>query len=127
MASGTTADAIPLDSYSFAAAGAVISLYAQIGLYRLLLALLTVLALIRYRSMIPLLYLLLLAELLGSRLLDRLYPIAKSGVASAGAGSALILIMLGLAFAGLVFSLLPIDSMPKADGRFSPDVWKGLG
>src|ERR1700722_15525723 len=82
-----TADAIPLDSYSFAAAEAVISLYAQIGLYRLLLALLTVLALIRYRSMIPLLYLLLLAELLGSRLLDRLYPIAKSGVASAGAGS----------------------------------------
>jgi hypothetical protein len=117
-----TADAIPLASYSRAAAAAVVSLYAQIGLYRLLLALLTALALLRYRGMIPLLYLLLLAELLGSRLLDGLYPIAKSGVASAMAGSALILAMLGLAAGGLLLSLLPIDSAPRADGRFPREV-----
>lgn len=101
-----SADNMPLSLYGGGGAQAVTSLFAQIGLYRLLLALLTVLALLRYRSMIPLLYLLLLAELLGSRLLDRFYPIAKSA-APGQTGSALILSMLAMALAGFVASLLP--------------------
>ncbi len=102
-----TADAIPLSGYSGGGAQAVVSLFAQIGLYRLLIALLTALALIRYRAMIPLLYLLLLLELLGSRLLDHFYPIAKPAAASGGTGSALILGILALSLIGFVLSLMP--------------------
>jgi hypothetical protein len=102
-----TADAIPLSSYTGGGAQAVISLFAQIGLYRLLLALLTALALVRYRAMIPLLYLLLLLELLGSRLLDYFYPIAKPAGASGQTGSALILGILALTLIGFVLSLIP--------------------
>jgi hypothetical protein len=101
-----TADNIPLSLYGGGGRQAVMSLFAQIGLYRLLLALLTATALIRYRSMIPLLYLLLLVELLASRLLDQFYPIAKTA-APGQAGSALILGLIALAAVGLVVSLWP--------------------
>ncbi len=101
-----TADNMPLSLYGGGGAQTVISLFAQIGLYRLLLALLAVLALVRYRNMIPLLYLLLLAELLGSRILDQFYPIAKA-TAPGQAGSTLILGLLALAIVGFAASLLP--------------------
>ena len=48
----TSADGIPLDSYDAAGAEAVISLFALLGLSRVLLGLTGVMALIRYRAMI---------------------------------------------------------------------------
>src|SRR5665213_1845750 len=55
----TSADGIPLDSFGTAGAEALIAL---LGLYLLLFALLGVVVLIRYRAMIPFMYLLLLIQ-----------------------------------------------------------------
>ena len=49
---------IPLDTYSDGAAANVIAIFSQWGLSQLLLTLMFILVLIRYRSLIPLFYLL---------------------------------------------------------------------
>ncbi len=99
----TGADGIPLDSFGIAGAQAVIALFALLGLNGLLLALLGIVVLIRYRAMIALFYLLLLLQQLGSRALGLLHPIAKSG---AQTGSALVLGILAVTVIGFVLSLL---------------------
>jgi hypothetical protein len=63
------ADGIPLDRYGADGADAVIALFAIAGLFRVLLAMQGVAALIRYRAMIPFLYLLLLILHVGSKAL----------------------------------------------------------
>src|SRR5206468_3350683 len=75
----TNADGIPLDSYNAAGAQAVLAFFALWGLGQAILALLGVLALIRYRSMIPLIYLVLLIEQLGRKALFLAKPIAHAG------------------------------------------------
>jgi hypothetical protein len=102
----STADGIPLDSYSAGAADAVVALFALLGLFQLLIALLGVVALIRYRAMIPFLYLVLLIQMLGNRALSLLHPIAQSGVSGAHAGSVLSLGLLAATVIGFVLSLL---------------------
>lgn len=109
----TTADGIPLDSFGAAGAEAVIALFALLGLYFVLLALLGILVLIRYRAMIPLMYLLLLAQQLGGRVLGLLHPIARSGASSAQLGSALILGILAATVLGFVLSLLGNSRSPE--------------
>ncbi len=73
----TSADGIPLDSYGHDAAGMVLLLFALLGVYGLFLPLLSVVALIRYRAMIPLVYVLLLVFQLGSRAVRLLHPTAS--------------------------------------------------
>jgi hypothetical protein len=75
----TTADGIPLDAFTPAGARAVISFLALWGWSQLIFSLLGVLALVRYRSMVPLVFLLLLCELLGRKLILLVLPIAKLG------------------------------------------------
>ena len=98
----TSADGIPLDSYDAAAAQVVIALFALLGLYLLLFALLGLVVLIRYRAMIPLMYLLLLLQQLGSRALAFAHPI---GGATSPAASAIVIGILALTVIGLVLSL----------------------
>jgi hypothetical protein len=74
----TTADGIPVDSYSSAAAETATALFALLGLQALVLPLLSIVAVIRYRSMVPLMYLLLLFVQAGGRLVAFLHPIARS-------------------------------------------------
>ena len=69
------ADNIPLDSYGAAAAALIIFLFKAWGLSLLLLSLLGVLALIRYRAMIPLVYLLLLIENAGRKVMTLTDPL----------------------------------------------------
>jgi len=107
----TSADGIPLDRF-----GAVVALFALAGLFRLLFALLGVLALVRYGAMVPLMYLLLLILHLGSKALLVAHPIIRSGVASAQAGSALIVAILAMLVAGLVLSLVRRPDAPKPKG-----------
>src|ERR1700720_155796 len=75
----TTADGIPLDTYSPAAARTIVSLWALLGLSSFMLCLLCILALIRYRSMVPLMFALFLLEYLGRRLIFQLLPIVTTG------------------------------------------------
>ena len=101
-----SADGIPLDRYGTGGADAVIALFALAGLFRVLLALQGVVVLIRYRAMIPLMYLLLLILQLGSKALLLVHPVARSGVPSAQLGSAFILAILAMLVIGFVLSLL---------------------
>ena len=57
-----SADGIPIDAFTPRGAEAVVSVTTLLGLSQFLLASLGVLALVRYRAMIPLMYVLLLVE-----------------------------------------------------------------
>jgi len=100
------ADGIPLDTYGGEAASTVVVLFANWGLGLLILCLLGIVVLVRYRAMIPLMYLLLSIEQIGRMGLSRinqLVPVVAAEGTSPGA-----LINWGLAAAlviGLVLSL----------------------
>jgi len=96
------ADGIPLDSFGDAGAQAVLAFLAVWGLSLLILSLLGVLALVRYRAMVPLVFLLLLVEHLGRKLILVFIPIAKTGAPPALSINA---VLLGLTAIGLVLSL----------------------
>jgi hypothetical protein len=82
----------------------VVLFFKNIGLFFLLLSLLGAVVLIRYRTMIPLMYLVLIVQLVGSRLLLFLYPIVKTS--EMPLGFPVNLTMLAAALIGLVLSLI---------------------
>lgn len=100
------ADAIPLDRYTNGGAEAVVALFALAGLFRVLVALQGLLVLIRYRAMIPFMFLVLLVLHLGSKAVLLVHPIAKSGVPSARLGSAFVYAIIAMLFLGFALSLV---------------------
>jgi hypothetical protein len=74
-----SADSIPVDSFGAAGADAVVLMTKLLGLDHLLLNLVAVVALIRYRAMIPLIYLLLAIEQVARKILLVTNPIARTG------------------------------------------------
>jgi len=72
----TGADGIPLDSLGSGAADTVVSLFALLGLGQVVLAALGVVVLVRYRAMIPLMFLLLLVDHLGRKAVALVHPVA---------------------------------------------------
>lgn len=97
-----SADGIPLDTFTSGGAEALVSVTALLGLAHLLLASLCVLALIRYRSMIPLMYVLLLVEYLGKKWILVAHPIVRSGVSPSVYVNLVLIILL---IVGLALSL----------------------
>jgi hypothetical protein len=97
-----TADGIPLTSYPGAAAQTVVSLFALVSFVNLLVGLLCVLVLVRYRAAIPLAFLLLLLEHGGKRLILLANPIERIG---GGSGTAINLTLLLVMALGLFLSL----------------------
>lgn len=74
----SSADGIPLGSYTPAAAATVISLFAAWGLFHLVVVLLCVLTLFRYRAMVPFMFGLLLVEhLIRKQLVLGFLPIVR--------------------------------------------------
>jgi hypothetical protein len=71
-----TGDGIPLDSFGAAAAHEVLLLFALMALGQLMLALIALAILIRYRALVPLICLLLLAERLAGRLIAQSHAVA---------------------------------------------------
>ena len=100
----TGADGIPLDSYGPACAAVVVLFFKNIGLFFLLLSLLGAVALVRYRAMVPLMYLVLIIQLAGSRVLLHLYPIVRTS--EMPLGYSVTLTMLAVALIGVVLSLV---------------------
>ena len=100
----TTADGIPLDSFTPAARQHVVYLFAAWGLAQLVISLIGVLAVIRYRSVVPFMFALLLIELLSRKLIGRFIPTVSSASAPAPYVN---LTLLTLMVAGLVLSLWP--------------------
>lgn len=99
----TTADGIPLDTFTRDGAAAVLSFLALWGWCLFLFSLLGVLALVRYRAMVPLVFVLLLVEQLGRKLILTHLPIAHAGPSPA---FSINLALLGLMVGGLILSLL---------------------
>jgi putative exporter of polyketide antibiotics len=98
-----SADGVPLDTFAPAAARTVVSVVALLGLSNLMVCLLGVLVLVRYRTLIPMMFALLLLEYLGRRLILHFLPIPRTGTPP---GSAVNLALLAVMIAGLALSLL---------------------
>lgn len=100
----TGADGIPLDTYPLAAVQTVIALFAIWGLGHLMLALLGVIALARYRAMVPLVLVLLLLEHVARRGILLALPIAR---ADARPGLGINLVLLAVTAVALALALRP--------------------
>ena len=100
---------LPLDRYSDPAAAAVILIFALWGLSQLLLGLLYVVVLVRYRALIPLMYLTLILEYCGRLALGAWKPM-ETLERPPGARFTLIMIVLSL-----VMFVLSLRQRPGAD------------
>ena len=99
------ADGIPLDSFGPAAARSVLMLFALTALAQLTLALIALTTLIRYRAMVPFIYLVLLFEQLARRFIVQSHAVARTEAGAAGWYVTYgILTLLAL---GLALSLIP--------------------
>jgi len=105
------ADGIPLNLLGEAGANEAVAIFALLGFAGFVLALFGVLVLLRYRSMIPLMYLIFLIGQLGNRVLNAYHPTLKGGakVISDGVPVASIVVygLLGMLVVGFVLSLIP--------------------
>jgi hypothetical protein len=94
-----SADGVPVDTFGAPAAAAFSFVFAAWGLGQLVLGLLSLLVLMRYRSLVPLVFLLLLVEQVGRMLLRFYWPIervAAPGTAINVGITAVMLLGLGL-------------------------------
>jgi len=96
------ADGIPLATFTAASAGTVVAIFAILGLSQLMICLLGILVLVRYRTLIPCVFALFLLEHLGGKIILHFLPIARSGLAR---GPAVNLVLVALMIAGLALSL----------------------
>jgi hypothetical protein len=104
------ADGIPLDSFGASGAETVLALFALWGLSHLVFSALGVLALIRYRAMIPLMFALLLLEHLARRWLLLVKPIVRTATPL---GLYINLALLALMIVGLALSLRSRGALPS--------------
>jgi hypothetical protein len=97
-----SADGIPLDTFTPAGEQAFVSLLAAWGLSQLILNLIGLLVLIRYRAMVPFMFALLLLEHLGRRLIFWVLPIVTTEMSP---GFFINLLFVAVMIVGLVLSL----------------------
>src|SRR5262245_48301288 len=98
----TSADAIPLDTFTPTGADAFVSAFALLGLTYMVGSLLGFVVLFRYRTLVPLIFALNLLQQLGGRVILRVMPIARIG---APPGSIVNVAFLSLTIVGLALSL----------------------
>jgi hypothetical protein len=96
------ADGIPLHTYTPAAEQTTVSLFSLLGLYSFIICLPCILVLIRYRSLVPVMFALLLLQSLGGRLVPHFLPIIRTGTPP---GIYVNLILLGFIVVGLALSI----------------------
>lgn len=107
-----TADGVPVDSFSASGASVVVFMFASWGLVLLILALLSIIVLIRYRAMLPLMILAVTIEQVGRKGIALINPILSTGDGQLSAGfwinwgfsAALVL--------SLALSLLKVEKAP---------------
>ena len=78
---------IPLDSYPSAAAATVVLMFALWGLSQLLMSIVYVVVFIRYQSLIPAMYILLIIEYTMRMVVGIMKPIVTVGTAPGGIGN----------------------------------------
>lgn len=94
---------IPLDTYPASAAQNIIGLFARLGLEQLLLASIFLLVLLRYRALIPLMYVLIVAHFIGGKIVAQFKPLVLAGTSGV---STPFLIVAILSAVGLILSLI---------------------
>ena len=98
----SVADGIPLDTYTPSGAQAVLALFASLGFSQLLLGVVGLLVIARYRALLPGYLLLLVLEHVGRKAIALLLPIPRVGGSGGGAVSWVFIALLAFA---LVLSL----------------------
>jgi hypothetical protein len=98
------ADGIPLDTFPPAAAQTVLAVFAQQSLWRLSFCFLCLIALLRYRSAVPLMFALLVANYLAGQVIFRFVLLPRVGTPP---GPVINLILFFLMVVGLVLSVRP--------------------
>lgn len=98
----TTADGLPLATYAAACAQTVVSDFAAWGLMQLMLCAVCIVVLIRYRTLIPFMFLVLLLEHLSRQVIHHYLPVTKVGVPPGHWVNATLVV---LTVAGLALSL----------------------
>jgi hypothetical protein len=93
---------MPLDTYPAGAAQNIVALMARMGLEQLLLGLIFVVVLVRYRALIPLMYVVAVLHYLGQTGVKAMKPLALAGASGA---STVHLVIAAVSLAGLVLSL----------------------
>ena len=104
-----TADGIPIATYGAAAAQTVVALFTLLGFAQLVIQLLCVVVLRRYRRAVPFMFCVLLFARLGAKVVLWFVPIARVGRPP---GAIVGLVLVGLLLLGLALSL----SNPRAAG-----------
>jgi hypothetical protein len=101
----TGGDGLPLDGFSPAAARTVLMLFALMSLGQLTLAVIALAILIRFRAMVPFIYLVLLCEHLARRFIVHSYAVPRTETTPVGWYVNLgLLVLLTI---GLLLSLVP--------------------
>ena len=97
-----SADGIPLERYPAAAAQTILAIFAVSSLRRLIISLICAVVLFRYRSAVPLMFVVLGLNYLGGQVIFQFVPIVRVGTPQ---GVVMNLIMFGLTIVGLALSL----------------------
>jgi hypothetical protein len=109
------ADGIPLASYGSAGARQVLLMFALLALGQLAITSIALAALIRWRALVPFVYLVLLAEQLARRVIAQSY--AEPGTRMTNVAWYLNYGLLALLGLGLALSLIPRRTERRGDGR----------
>jgi hypothetical protein len=97
-----SADGIPLDTYTPSSAHTIVAVFALWGVSRLIISLLCVLVLVRYRSVIAFMFALLVLDFLARQLILHFIPLISTGTPPAPFVN---LILFFLMIVGLALSL----------------------
>jgi hypothetical protein len=97
-----SADGIPLETYPTAAAQTILAIFMLSSLRRLIISLICAVVLFRYRSVVPLMFIVLGLGYLGGEVIFQFVPIVRVGTPP---GVIMNLIMFGLTVVGLTLSL----------------------
>lgn len=101
---------IPLSRYSPDASANIIAMFALWGLSQLLLGLVMLVVAVRYRALVPLMWLLLCLEYAGRQGLGLIKPVHTAGTAPGAAANPLLLL---LAVVMLALALWPAQSRSR--------------
>jgi hypothetical protein len=106
------ADGIPLDTYTPAGARTVVALFALLGLANVVIGVIGVVVLARYRSLVPLMFALFLAQQAGRFVILQALPITRIG---APPGTTVNVVILGALIVGFALSLRGPRGAPRVE------------